>query len=166
MNPPNTNDRRTATFLGLAFFLLYVATFCPTVFRGDSGEIVTAICSGGIIHPPGYPLFMLLGRLFLGIIPLGEPAFRLGVLVALAGVGAVIALYYLIRELDVPPTAALATTALFGVGMTFWNQCNRVEVYSLHAFLALTAVAACLSYRRTGQVRSRSEERRVGKECA
>ena len=148
------SDRRLSGYLTVVFFTLYLATLCPTVFRGDSGEIITAVWSGGVIHPPGYPLFTLLGKLFLWLVPLGEPAFRIGVLVALCGAIALAFLYRLIRELDVPVLAALGATSLFGVSLTFWSQCNRVEVYSLHLLLALLALWQCVRYRKRGEERA------------
>src|SRR6476661_6782800 len=84
--------------LGLAFLGLYLRTLCPTVYLGDSGEISTAIATGGVPHPPGYPLFGLLGRAALALIPWGEPAFRIGCVVAAAAAAAVAVLYLLARE--------------------------------------------------------------------
>ena len=144
-------DSRNATTLGLVFFVLYSATLCPTVFRGDSGEIITAIWSSGVIHPPGYPLFTLIGKLFLTLVPFGEPALRIGVFVALAGAVAVALLYRVSREIGTPPLASLGAAAFFGVSLTFWSQCNRVEVYSFHVLLALLAIWQCLRYRATGE---------------
>lgn len=50
----------------------------------DSGEMVAASFCLGIAHPPGYPLFCLLGRLF-SFLPLGQPAFRFNLLAAVFG---------------------------------------------------------------------------------
>src|SRR5262249_18279037 len=58
---PAALERWLPAGISLAFALLYLRTLCPTVYLGDSGEICTAIASGGITHPPGYPLFSLLG---------------------------------------------------------------------------------------------------------
>ncbi|WP_395145801.1 DUF2723 domain-containing protein, partial [Armatimonas sp.] len=146
-----SRDSRNAAALGLVFFMLYSATLCPTVFRGDSGEIITAIWSRGVIHPPGYPLFTLIGKLFLTLVPFGEPAFRIGVFVALAGAGSVALLYRVSRELGTPVLASLGAAAFFGVSLTFWSQCNRVEVYSFHVLLVLLATWQCLCYRATGE---------------
>ena len=154
MPPKISLDSRRAAALGLGLFALYVATLCPTVFRGDSGEIIAAIWGNAVIHPPGYPLFTILGKLFLVLVPLGEPAFRIGVLVALSGALAIAFLYRVIRELEVSPRAALGAAALFGVSLTFWSQCNRVEVYSLHLMLAFLATWQCLHYRKTGEERT------------
>src|SRR5947199_2137488 len=92
-------DAAITSGLAASFLLLYLRTLCPTVYLGDSGEISTAIVTGGVIHPPGYPLFSLLGRAALALIPYGEPAFRIGCLVAAAGAGAVALLYRVGREL-------------------------------------------------------------------
>ncbi|WP_309709236.1 DUF2723 domain-containing protein [Armatimonas sp.] len=154
MNPKISQDSHNTFLLALAFFVLYVATLCPTVFRGDSGEIIVAIWSGGVIHPPGYPLFTLLGKLFLFLVPVGEPAFKIGVLVALSGGIALGLLYRLIRELEVPALAALGAASLLGVSLTFWSQCNRVEVYSLHLVFALLALWQCLRFRNIGDEKS------------
>ena len=54
----------------------------PSLMNDDSGETVTSAWILGIPHPPGYPLYNLLGRLSL-LIPLGSIAFRLNLLSAL-----------------------------------------------------------------------------------
>src|SRR5260370_26539710 len=124
-------DGGGALVLGLGFLILYLRTLCPTVYLGDAGEICTAIATGGIIHPPGYPLFSLLGRAALVLVPFGEPAFRVGCVVALAAAAAVAALYGLAREIGASRWAAGTAAAAFGFGHTFSGQATRVEVYRL-----------------------------------
>ncbi len=51
----------------------------PGLMADDSGETVASAMGLGIAHPPGYPLFSLIGRLASGL-PLGTPAFRLNLL--------------------------------------------------------------------------------------
>jgi len=77
----------------------YWLTLSPTIswLNGgiDSGELVTAMLVLGIPHPTGYPLYMLLGKLFT-FLPFGEPAWRVDLMsacfaalaVALIAVGA------------------------------------------------------------------------------
>jgi hypothetical protein len=136
------------------FLALYLRTLCRTVYLGDSGEFCTAIVTGGVAHPPGYPLFSLLGRAALAWIPAGEPAFRIGCVVALAAAGAVGVLYLLARELGSARWASAAAAVLFGAGYTFWSQSVRVEVYSLHVLLAGLLLLSALRYRRTGSLAS------------
>lgn len=48
----------------------------PGLMADDSGEMAAAACQLGLPHPPGYPLFNLLGHLVCAV-QLGTPAFRL-----------------------------------------------------------------------------------------
>src|SRR5215210_5731813 len=108
-------DLYVAAGLPCVFLLLYLRTLCRTVYLGDSGEISTAIATGGVIHPPGYPLLSLLGRVALLTIPIGEPAFRIGCIVALAAALTVSILYLLSRELGGSCWASAAAAAAFGL---------------------------------------------------
>jgi|GEM_PF-2602811 len=45
------------------------------IWGADSGDIVAAVFAQGTIHPPGYPIYYLLGLLFKGL-PWGTPAQR------------------------------------------------------------------------------------------
>jgi hypothetical protein len=46
-------------------FIVYLFTLAPTVVEIDSGELATVQALLGIAHPTGYPLFTILGYLFL-----------------------------------------------------------------------------------------------------
>jgi len=45
-------------------FVVYVYTLCPTVYWDDAGELIAACYTLGIPHPPGHPLYAILGKLF------------------------------------------------------------------------------------------------------
>jgi hypothetical protein len=75
------------------FFLLLWQTLLwaqnPGLMADDSGEMVAAAYCLGLPHPPGYPLFCLLGRIVL-FLPVGSEAFRLNLfseLLALVSLG-------------------------------------------------------------------------------
>src|SRR5437588_8779534 len=146
--------KRTDAAVGLglaaAFLYIYLRTLCPTVYLGDSGDFCTAIVTGGVPHPPGYPLFGLLGRASLHLIPYGEPAFRIGCVVAAAAAGAIAMLYLLARELGCSRWASATCAASFGAGYTFWSQATQVEVYTLNILLAAALLLFSLRYRRSG----------------
>lgn len=148
--PPDCRDLPPALGLLAAFLLLYLITLCPTVYLGDSGEIALAISQGGIVHPPGYPLFTLLGRLAIALIPFGEVAFRVGCVTAAAAALTVASLYWLAREIGTGRLAAAMTASMLGVSFTFWSQATRVEMYSLHTFLVTLAFIGAVRYRRRG----------------
>lgn len=63
-------------------FLLYSTFQAKSIYGGDSGELVAAAFTGGIAHPPGYPLYMFLGNL-ASRIPWGTVAWRIGLLSSL-----------------------------------------------------------------------------------
>ncbi|MCE5301415.1 MAG: DUF2723 domain-containing protein [Spirochaetia bacterium] len=58
---------------------LYINTAPPTIYMGDSGLMVSAASTLGICHPPGYPIYVLTGKLF-SMVPLGDAAFRLNLM--------------------------------------------------------------------------------------
>ena len=69
----------------LPFFLFYLFSLHPTVSAGDSGELITAAYTLGIAHPPGYPLWTILGKIFTIIIPFGNIAYRVNLMSAFIG---------------------------------------------------------------------------------
>jgi hypothetical protein len=46
-------EARAALAIVAITFVVYVATLYPDVPGGDSGEIIGALATGGVIHPPG-----------------------------------------------------------------------------------------------------------------
>jgi hypothetical protein len=58
-----------ASILFATVLCILVLTMYPTVPGGDSGELIVAACTRGIAHPPGYPLFTMLGIAFHDFIP-------------------------------------------------------------------------------------------------
>ncbi|MBI4673735.1 MAG: DUF2723 domain-containing protein [Chloroflexi bacterium] len=87
--------KSSAFVAALIAFLVYVLTMTRTVTwlhnGADSGELVTAAFTFGIPHPPGYPLYTMLAAVFARV-PLGEPAFGVALLSALAAASAVFVL--------------------------------------------------------------------------
>lgn len=65
--------------LGLAFWQILLWAQNPSLMSDDSGEMIAASYRLGLAHPPAYPLFCLLGRLFSKI-PMGTVAFRFNLL--------------------------------------------------------------------------------------
>ncbi|MEJ5351997.1 MAG: DUF2723 domain-containing protein [Melioribacteraceae bacterium] len=56
-----------AEITGLIVFIIYLTTIAPAVIQIDSGELAAVQSTLGIAHPTGYPLFTLIGFLFLKI---------------------------------------------------------------------------------------------------
>ena len=62
MNPYPPAKLIVITFLSLSISV-YLFTLNPALFRNDSPETITGCITLGITHPPGYPLFNLLGKM-------------------------------------------------------------------------------------------------------
>lgn len=75
--------------VALATFLIAGARFLydmsPSVTLQDSGELVTGAYHFGVPHPPGYPLWALMGWIWRHLIPFGNPAWRICLMSVLTG---------------------------------------------------------------------------------
>jgi len=70
-----------AAAIGVVSFSLYLFTLAPTVSLVDSGELIFAATLLDIPHPPGTPLYVLVGH-FFSRLPWDTPAFRLNLMSA------------------------------------------------------------------------------------
>jgi Tfp pilus assembly protein PilF len=158
-----SKDRRNNLLLFaipfLATFVVYFLTVCRTVYSGDSGEFSLDIPTLGIAHPPGYPLLLFLGKVFLTIFP-GNVAYLLNIFSALlaslaAGIGAFVARDLIFPdgkrdELQSVIVSILAAIA-WGYSNALWATAVGIEVYSLGACLFLLSLFSLLRFHETHQ---------------
>ncbi|MBW2737200.1 MAG: DUF2723 domain-containing protein, partial [Deltaproteobacteria bacterium] len=102
----------------------------------DSGEVVAVACNLGVAHPPGYPLYTLLGHAFCSL-PFSTPAGRVGLLSVVAGVVSILALLGLVRRLTGNLMAGFFAALTLATGPIFWRHSSLAEVYTLNAALVL-----------------------------
>ena len=127
----------SAPGLGILAFLVYLRTLAPGVYGFDSGELATGAYTLGIVHPPGYPVYLLLGRLF-AFLPVGSVAYRLNLMSAVFGALTVALVFRLCRRFTGNRLAAWAAAGLLAFSNYFWRMALVAEVYTLQtAFLAL-----------------------------
>ena len=79
-----TSKQFEEIFLFSLIFTIYLSALCPTVYMGDSGLFAVASYSLGTAHPPGYPLFILMGKM-LSFLPFGSIAYKVNLASALFG---------------------------------------------------------------------------------
>jgi tetratricopeptide (TPR) repeat protein len=128
----------------LAAFLAYVFTLCPTIFTGDSGELATAAATLGFAHPPGYPLWTLLGRVVVFTGGGSDPALALNVFSAFCAAAAS-ALLFLGLNLLTGRTFVCAGVAVgFALSRGVWTQAVVTEVYALNLLLTVAALVTAL----------------------
>src|SRR3954451_17217188 len=151
-SPPFDHDYRpsylAAAITSAAVFVLYVLTLAPSTAMWDASEYITAAYTLGIPHPPGNPLFVLLGRV-ASLIPVGNVAFRVNLLAAVcsalaAGIWFLVAERVLAQWIAVPwvrRAGSVLAAVLSATAFTVWNQSvvnEKVYTVSL-AFFAVVS---------------------------
>ncbi|MFN8573496.1 MAG: DUF2723 domain-containing protein [Gemmatimonadaceae bacterium] len=144
---------RAALLTALAVLALYLATLAPSTAMWDTSEYIAAAYTVGLPHPPGNPLFVLIGRVF-ALLPIASSvAVRLNVLAALCSAAAA-AFWFLAVERVArgwlprrQRLIAAAIAALVGAtAFTVWNQSVVNEkVYTVS--LAMMAAISWLMFR-------------------
>lgn len=137
-----TPDRIAMAVLGVATAVLYERTLCPTVYWYDSAEFSAHAVTLGVPHPPGYPLYTLVAHLFTWL-P-GEPALGVNRMSLVFGVGAVLLLFRLIRQLGGSLGAAVVGAATLATLRTFWGNAVVAEVYTPGLVMSLGALSLLL----------------------
>src|SRR5438445_4957639 len=129
--PPSDREPSygAAAIAAVAVLLLYVVTLAPTTAMWDASEYITAAYTLGIPHPPGNPLFVLLGRV-ASLLPFGGIAYRVNLLAAVssaasAGIWFLVAERVLAQAIDrrwVRLTGGAVAALLSATAFTVWNQ--------------------------------------------
>src|SRR5262245_20036431 len=134
--------------LALGLFAVYAAGASPTIYVGDSGELVAAVYRLGIPHPTGYPLYVLLGKLWTLVVPVGSIAYRMSLFSAACAALACTVIYAAARQLELRWPAALLSALLLAVSPSFWGEANVQRVYTLNALFVALATYTALRWHR------------------
>ena len=140
-------DYLAAITLSVLTLAVYAFTAAPGVTLADSGDYINGVLTLGIVHPPGYPLYTVLGHLF-SYLPLGDPAFRVNLFSALWGALCLGALFLNLRILSISPLHSAFASLSLGFTTVFWSKAVVAEVYTFNAFLLALIVFWILSYNR------------------
>jgi hypothetical protein len=114
--------------------LVYLRTLAPGVYGFDSAELATGAFTLGIVHPTGYPLYLLLAKAFT-FIPLRNVAYRVNLLSAVLGALTIWLVARLAGRLSGSRWAGWMAAGLLGFSYTFWSMSVVAEVYTLHTAL-------------------------------
>jgi len=113
---------------------MYISTLAPGVLGLDSAELVTGAYTLGIVHPTGYPLFLILGKLAT-FFPIGSIAYRVNLLSALSGILTIGVLALIIFRLTKSILASWAGGLLLAIANTYCSMATVAEVYTLHTLI-------------------------------
>jgi tetratricopeptide (TPR) repeat protein len=147
-NPSPWGYRIVAAAVFVVSLAVYTATLTTSVPFWDSGEFIATSYVLGIPHPPGTPLYVLIGRVF-SLLPFGDVAWRVNWLSALSAALAVLFTFILtVRFLryaqgenrtlgdEIIAWTGGACAAFFAAfSDTFWGSAIEAEVYALSSWL-------------------------------
>lgn len=168
-------DRLTAGLVFLWALGLYVATVAPTTSFWDPGERIASVFTLQVMHPPGAPFYLLLGRIFSMLAPSPETvAYAVNLLSVLASAGTVLLTYLIIVRLVrrwqgprseqtsgqyvIALTSGVVGAVAFSVSDSFWFNAGIAEVYALSTFFTAMVVWLVLRWSDV----ARTEEARLG----
>ena len=131
--------------------LVYGVTAAPDLVlafhSGDGGELITAVFTGGVPHPPGYPTYLILGKLAAWL-PVEPIAYRFSLFSTFCGAVAAAVTSAASRSLGLK---GWHTTILPGLTLAFmplvWQQAVITEVYALNLMLVALFVWSLLEKR-------------------
>ena len=151
------NNRLNRIIAGIVFlvsFLVYYDTMAPTVSFWDCGEFIATAHTLGVPHPPGSPLFLIIGRVF-SMIPFSpDIAFRVNLISVFVSALAVMLLYLIIvkviahwrggikenSDVIIAFGGALVGTLTFAFTDSHWFNAVEAEVYSMSTFFTAIVV--------------------------
>ena len=143
------NFRKLNNYIAAAIFvvtlIMYAATTQSSVAFWDCGEFAATANSMEVPHPPGAPLFTLIGRVAMMTPFVSDPGFRINLISALASAITIMFMYLIsvrvISRWKGFPTdlmgaitvfaASAIGSLLFSVTDTFWFNAVESEVYAL-----------------------------------
>ena len=150
----NYTNRILAAITFFISFAVYYDTMAPTVSYWDCGEFIAVSHTLGVPHPPGSPLYLLLGRV-ASMLPIGEDiAFRVNLLSPIVSAFSVLFLYLIIVQMVNHWRGKINSTTdaliVFGSGiigsLTFaftdshWFNAVEAEVYAFSTFFTAIVV--------------------------
>lgn len=150
-------NRSTAALVFVWALALYISTMAPSVSFWDPGERIASAFKLQVMHPPGAPFYLLLGRLFSMLAPSQETvALAMNALSVLASAGTVLLTHLIIVRLvrrwqgreenrsTGQHVVALASGVIgaltFAATDSFWFNAGISEVYALSTFFTALVV--------------------------
>lgn len=139
---------RIAAIAFMASFILYLLTLAPAIPPGfDSAELIGACAAGGIAHPPGYPLYTMLGWLLCSL-GLAAPALTMNVFSALCSAAACACLAFGLSLMLNSAWGALVGAFCFAFALSPWRMAVGAEVFALHLFFLSLLAALAVVYKK------------------
>ena len=128
-------------------FLIYIKGVSPSVYGGDSGDIILASWFGGVAHPPGYPLNTMLGWIFTHLPYNATVAYKANLMAAFLMAASISLLFLILEKLTKNFFVSLATSLILAFTPLFWLYAHVIEVFQLNLVLVAASVYFLVSWR-------------------
>lgn len=142
---------------------VYLLTMEATASLWDCGEFISSVYKLQVPHPPGAPLFVILGRLFIVLFGAGNPAKAINIMSALSSGFTILFLFWTIThfakklvgkglsELNSQQTFAVMSAGVVGAlaytfSDSFWFSAVEGEVYALSSLFTALVFWAILKW--------------------
>ena len=135
--------RTDAVGLALLFIgvlVLYAASTPRTAMLEDDGLFITTAAYAGVAHPPGYPLYVVLGWLS-SLLPFGSVAWRVHSLSGAMGALTCASIAWIVLRRTGNRPAALLAGAALAVSADFWSQAIIADVYTTNTAVVFLTLA-------------------------
>ena len=136
-------------------FLIYFFSMAPTVSLWDCGEFISTSIILGVPHPPGTPLYLIIGNFFSQLPFLDDLGARVNLISPIASALSIMFLYliitHLIKEFSKQNDLIIYLSAFIGA-LTFaitdsqWFNAVEAEVYALSTFFTAIVVWLVLKW--------------------
>ncbi len=146
----------------LTSFLLYLITMAPTTSFWDCGEFIATSFIMGVPHPPGSPLFLLIGNFFSQLPFFSDVGARVNLISPIVSALAVMFLYLItvqlieewrgrvksINDAIITFGGAFIGASTFAVTDSHWFNAVEAEVYALSTFFTAIVVWMIMKWSR------------------
>ncbi len=151
-----------AVFIFFVSMLVYLMTIAPTLSFFDSGEMIAGAYTLGVAHPPGYPVYVTLGKLFT-YLPFGNVAFRVNLMSSFFAAMTSVMIYYITRamlndsdndsfvlfkRLKFSDIAGILSALAFAFSYNLWAWAVVSKFYTLNAFVVACILMLLIRWRR------------------
>ncbi len=156
MNNRKLLNRLTALLVFLYALVLYGSTVAPTASFWDCGEFIAISNRLQVSHPPGAPLYMLLGRVFSMFVPQAYISLSINLMSVLASAVTVLMAFLItvhlveewkgdsddwsLRDQIVVLGGSMVGALIFAATDSFWFNAVEAEVYALSMFFTAVVV--------------------------
>jgi len=129
----------------------YGLTLARSLSFWDCGEYIAASNVLGIPHPPGNPLFVMLGRVFILLFGwLKGPAFAVNLISALSSILCCLLIFEITRKIlpkESPNSLAFFAASISLFGDTFWFNAVEAGAYGISMCIIMLQIWAALKWK-------------------